>query len=160
MPIIKSAIKRERQVKRKTEGNRHYKTKMQTFYKKIRAYVEAWDKDSALKFLSETFSIIDTASKKNVIHKNNAARKKSKLARLVSWQLVVNKKEKLVKKDANKNAKKQLGKQEKKVEAKVEVKVEKELDLKSQESETPAETPAESPAESPVEKKEDKKPEA
>jgi len=35
MPIIKSAIKRVKQAKKKTEQNKHYKTRMLTFYKKI-----------------------------------------------------------------------------------------------------------------------------
>ena len=83
MPLIKSAIKKAKQDTVRTERNRHYKTQMQTMYKNIQKFVEAWEMDKATSFISEAYSVIDVACKKNIIHKNNAANKKSSLAKLV-----------------------------------------------------------------------------
>ena len=83
MPLIKSAIKKAKQDVIKTNRNRHYKTKMQTMYKNIQKFVSAWKIKEAANFISEAYSVIDTACKKNIIHKNNAANKKSLLAKLV-----------------------------------------------------------------------------
>lgn len=41
-------------------------------------------KDEAVKFMPIVYSIIDTACKKNIIHPNNAARKKSRLAKALN----------------------------------------------------------------------------
>ena len=41
-------------------------------------------KEDALKYLPKVYSIIDTACKKKIIHPNNAARKKSRLARAIN----------------------------------------------------------------------------
>jgi len=83
MPLIKSAIKKAKQDTKKTERNRHFKTKMQTMYKNIQKFVAAWEVEKATNFISEAYSDIDKAAKKNLIHKNNAANKKSLLAKLV-----------------------------------------------------------------------------
>lgn len=80
MPLIKSAIKREKQSKVSRVRNRHYKTRMLTFYKKIKDLVSKWEVDKATGLLPEAFSAIDTAAKKNLIKKKNASRKKSSLA--------------------------------------------------------------------------------
>lgn len=85
MPIIKSAIKQDKKSKEKSLLNRHYKTKMQTFYKKIKGLVIEWRWEEALMFFSQAFSAIDTAAKKNLIHKNNASRKKSSLSKVMKW---------------------------------------------------------------------------
>lgn len=83
MPIIKSAIKRVKQTKVKTERNRSFKSKMLTIFKNIHKFVISWDKVTAVSFASEAYSIIDTAAKKNIIKKNNAWRKKSSIAKLL-----------------------------------------------------------------------------
>ena len=54
---------------------------MKEIIKKIEK-VSKTDKKEAFKMLSSAFAIIDKAAKKNVIKKNNAARKKSRLSRL------------------------------------------------------------------------------
>ncbi len=41
------------------------------------------DPEKAKAILAEVYSVIDTAAKKNIIHKNNAARKKSRMAIMV-----------------------------------------------------------------------------
>ena len=104
MPLTKSAIKKAKQDILRTERNRHYKTKMQTMYKNIQKFVRAWEQDKALSFISEAYSAIDTACKKGIIHKNNAANKKSLLAKLVGSTPASSKKE--VKKTTSKTTEK------------------------------------------------------
>ena len=84
MPIIKSAKKRAKQNKVNAARNRHFKTRMQTMYKKVSSLVEDKKADEAEKLLAESYSAIDTACKKNLIHSNSADRKKSRLARIVT----------------------------------------------------------------------------
>ncbi len=91
MPIIKSAIKRVKQAKKKTEQNKHYKTRMLTFYKKISKLASAWDSKSVELLIPEAFSAIDMAAKKWIIHKNNAARKKARISRLAIWDVKTDK---------------------------------------------------------------------
>ena len=82
MPIIKSAKKAIRGSLRKKAFNDRQKHAMKDIIKKIDKTVKT-DKAAAQKILSSAFAIIDKAAKKGVIKKNNAARKKSRLSRLV-----------------------------------------------------------------------------
>lgn len=116
MPIIKSAIKRAKQTNVKTERNKHFRTRMLTLYKNIKKLVAWWEKEKAANFISEAFSSIDVASKKNIIHKNNAARKKSELAKIV-WSTPTSKK-----KETKTTAKKTAAKPESKATAKTSAK--------------------------------------
>ena len=76
-----SALKAERQsIKRRTR-NRQNLSKLKTQVKKLRAALAKGDVDSARAMMSETFSEIDRASKKGVVHDNAASRYKSRLAR-------------------------------------------------------------------------------
>ncbi len=81
MPQHKSAIKRLRQSKKRNEHNRTRRSKMRTLVKKV---TSTEDKELAEKYLKEAVSFIDRLSVKNVIHPNNAARKKSKLTSYVN----------------------------------------------------------------------------
>ncbi len=80
MPNIKSAMKRLKQDKVKTMRNRSLKSAMKTHMKKVLKAVELGDKETALKELPVAMKKIDKAAKRNVIHRNNAARKISRLA--------------------------------------------------------------------------------
>ncbi|MFA5095503.1 MAG: 30S ribosomal protein S20 [Candidatus Paceibacterota bacterium] len=82
MPIIKSAKKAIRGSLRKKASNDRQKHAMKDIIKKIEKTAKT-DKEKAGKFLSVAFAIIDKGAKKGVIKKNNAARKKSRLSRLV-----------------------------------------------------------------------------
>jgi len=82
MPITKSAIKAAKQAKKREARNKSLKTKMKTFIKKV-LVLSKDNVDEAKKVLPKAYSVIDTASKKNIIHPNNAARKKSQLAKAV-----------------------------------------------------------------------------
>lgn len=81
MPHYKSAFKRLRQQEKRRLYNKAHRSKMKTFIKKVRM---AETKDEALERLHEAYSVIDKLAKKGIIHKNNAARKKAKLAHYVN----------------------------------------------------------------------------
>ena len=76
----KSAEKRERQEAQRRLRNRMAKSTMRTAIKKFDAAVAAGDKDAAVKALAESNKLLDTVAGKGIIHRNTAARKKSRLA--------------------------------------------------------------------------------
>jgi len=82
MPITKSAKKAIRSSLRKKAVNDRRKRVMKEQIKKIEKIIKT-DKKEAVKMLSSAFQAIDKAAKKGVIKKNNAARKKSRLSRLI-----------------------------------------------------------------------------
>jgi small subunit ribosomal protein S20 len=82
MPITKSAKKAVRRSLRQKAQNDQWRRRMKTAIKKIEKTAQK-DKKEAGKLLNVTFQIIDKATKKGVIKKNNAARKKSRLSKLV-----------------------------------------------------------------------------
>lgn len=85
MPIIKSAKKKARQALKHYERNKGVRTQVKTFIKKI--LVLSKDKpEEAKKLLPKAFSVIDTACKKKLLPKNNAARKKARLSRLIDFK--------------------------------------------------------------------------
>ena len=79
MPQIKSAIKRVKVTKVKTDNNRSAKTAMRTVVKKFENGVAEGKADVAM--LNVTASAIDKAASKGVIHKNAANRKKARLSK-------------------------------------------------------------------------------
>ena len=79
MPQIKSAIKRVKVTKVKTDNNRSAKTAMRTVVKKFENGVAEGKADVAM--LNVTASAIDKAASKGVIHKNAANRKKARLVK-------------------------------------------------------------------------------
>lgn len=83
MPIIKAAIKDLRKSRKHREVNRVAKDKLKDSIKGIKRLIADGKREEALKKLSEVTSIIDKAAKNNLLHKNNAAHKKSALARLL-----------------------------------------------------------------------------
>ena len=83
----KSAEKRIEIAKRNRLKNRYYKssvrTLVKTFFQNLETYKiskSSEDKEELQKILSSVYSMIDKGTKRNVYHKNTAARKKSKLA--------------------------------------------------------------------------------
>ncbi len=83
MPVTKSAKKAAKQAQVKTERNKPVKSKMKTMIKKVMT-LKKDDAEAAKKTLPEAYKAIDMAAKKNLIHKKNAARKKSQLAKAIS----------------------------------------------------------------------------
>lgn len=79
MPNIKSAKKRVRVIETKTAQDRALKSNLKTVIKKAEAAIAnaAEDREAVVKLAVKK---IDQASAKGLLHKNNAARKKSSLA--------------------------------------------------------------------------------
>ncbi len=77
MPNIKSAKKRVKVTATKTLRNKMFKSQMKTVIKKFYAAVESGDKAAAAAAYKPAVVIIDKAAKRNIIHKNAAAHKKS-----------------------------------------------------------------------------------
>ncbi len=80
----KSAIKKTRQDEVRRLRNRMYKTRFKNVAKTVEAAVEEQNKDAAKLALQEAISVIDKIVTKGVIHKNTAARKKSRLSHKVN----------------------------------------------------------------------------
>lgn len=80
----KSAEKRVRQNARRNEINRSNRSKLRTSIKKLRTAVAGSDKNGSTELLNPTVSLIDKAVNKGVIHKNTAARYKSRLTKHVN----------------------------------------------------------------------------
>jgi small subunit ribosomal protein S20 len=77
----KSAIKRIRSNNAKYLRNRYQAKTTRTFIKKLK---ETKDKKEAQELYSKVSGMIDKLAKNNIIHKNNAAHRKSQLAQLVN----------------------------------------------------------------------------
>jgi len=80
----KSTLKRYRQSLVRRERNRQVKGGIRKGVKRVYAAVEAGDLDAAQEWLQVTVNRLDRAAAKGVIHKNNAARRKSRLTKLVN----------------------------------------------------------------------------
>jgi small subunit ribosomal protein S20 len=80
----KSAEKRVRQNAKRNEINRSNRSKLRTQIKKLRASIAGHDKAGSNELLNPTVSLIDKAVNKGIIHKNTAARYKSRLTKHVS----------------------------------------------------------------------------
>ena len=90
----KSAKKRIQIAERNRLVNRSYKSTVRTLTKRTLANCEKYkqdpntdNKDLLIFSVNEAFSLIDKAVKKNVLHKNNGANKKSRINKLVKNSL-------------------------------------------------------------------------
>ena len=79
MPNHKSAEKRVRQGERRRDINRSNRTKLRTSIKNLRSALKGGDAKQVSTLLPKTVSEIDKAVQKGVIHRNAAARQKSRL---------------------------------------------------------------------------------
>ncbi len=84
MPIKASAKKELRKNKRRRLLNLARLEKMRKINKKIKKLIEQNKKEDAQKLLPDAYQAIDKAAKRGVIKKNAAARKKSRLAKLIN----------------------------------------------------------------------------
>jgi small subunit ribosomal protein S20 len=84
MPNTKAAKKALKVSLKKNSRNRHFQALLKESVKAFEALVSASTKDTKKiqEALGKVYSRIDTLEKKNVIHKNNAARKKSSFAKI------------------------------------------------------------------------------
>ena len=84
MANIKSAKKRVLVNQKKADRNKSIKSAVKTSIEKVEAAVVAKDKEAAVAALANALSTIDKAATKGVYHKNNAARKVSRLSKAVN----------------------------------------------------------------------------
>jgi small subunit ribosomal protein S20 len=84
MPIITSSIKDLRRTERRTARNRAALGKLRSSLKRARTAIAAGQTDAAKKAVVEALPIIDRAPGKGILHKNAAARHKSRLMRRLS----------------------------------------------------------------------------
>ena len=83
MPNTASAKKRIRQGESRALRNKARRTRMRTLMRQVREAVEAGDKATAQALLPQAYQAIDKAAQRHIIHENNAAHKKAKLAKSV-----------------------------------------------------------------------------
>ena len=91
MANIKSAKKRMRQNEKRRIKNSSLRSSIRTASKKAVQGIESKDEKDSKK-IKELFinfvKLIDTASRKGIVHKNTAARKKSRLAKKMNARLM------------------------------------------------------------------------
>jgi small subunit ribosomal protein S20 len=76
---IKSAIKRNKQNEKRRLRNRTYRGRARAFVREARVIIEGQNSEEARAATLKAISALDKAAEKGVIHKNNAARRKSRL---------------------------------------------------------------------------------
>jgi small subunit ribosomal protein S20 len=76
---IKSQIKRNRQNEKRRLRNRIFRGRARTFVRSAKATIETGEVEDARAATLRAISALDRAAQKGVIHKNNAARRKSRL---------------------------------------------------------------------------------
>ncbi len=79
MANIASAKKRARQSEKNRQHNMGFRSMFRTYLKRVTAHVESGDKEAATAAYKEAVPVIDKMSSKGLIHRNKAARHKSRL---------------------------------------------------------------------------------
>jgi small subunit ribosomal protein S20 len=79
-----SALKRARQTEKRTEANRANRSRLKTSLRSLREALAKRDKAAAQQSYQQTASALDKAIQKGVLHKNTAARYKSRLSARVN----------------------------------------------------------------------------
>ncbi|MGI6038068.1 MAG: 30S ribosomal protein S20 [Limnochordia bacterium] len=86
MPNTKSAAKRVKVTAKKTLRNRQIKSTIRTAIRRYREALDSGNQTEAVTALERAFSRMDKAVNKGVIHKNKAARLKSRLSKRLTSQ--------------------------------------------------------------------------
>lgn len=79
MPVTESAKKRLRQSDKRRLRNRVYRSQARTYIKRANQLIAEQKLDEAAQVAALAVSALDRAAQKGVVHKNNAARRKSRL---------------------------------------------------------------------------------
>jgi small subunit ribosomal protein S20 len=87
MANLKSSKKDIRRIEKKRARNQATRTALKTYVKKARKSAEAGDSALAAEALVRAQKALDKAAQKGVIHKNQAARRKSRVSRAVNKAL-------------------------------------------------------------------------
>ena len=80
----KSALKRIKQTEKRTDRNKHVRSTLRTFIKRVREAVATKDQEAAKTALALAIPVIDGAATKGIIHSSNASRNVSRLTKLVN----------------------------------------------------------------------------
>jgi len=80
VPRTRAAKKHQRQTKTRTAVNRAQRSELRTAVKKVRSAATAEERQAAYQTAQQ---LLDRAGRKNIIHRNTAARTKQRLAKLV-----------------------------------------------------------------------------
>jgi small subunit ribosomal protein S20 len=81
----RSALKRIRSSEKKRQRNRVFRSSARTYVKKARTLItEQGKSEESQAALRQAISALDKAAQKGVIHKNNAARRKARLIKLLN----------------------------------------------------------------------------
>ncbi len=84
MANLRSTKKDIRRSEKRRERNSQQKATIRTFAKNILKSIKAGNKEEASNLFNNYASLVDKAAKKNIIHKKNADRKKSRMAIRIS----------------------------------------------------------------------------
>ncbi len=84
MANIKSAKKRVLVAQRNAQRNLAFKTSIKTAVKKVLVCAQSEDKSELQALLSKAYQLCDKAVAKGILHKNTAARKKSRLTKAIN----------------------------------------------------------------------------
>ena len=84
MANLKQQIKRNRRTLKQRDDNIHYRSQIRTLFRRVEDALDAGDAESASARGAELTQLIDKAEAKHVLHRNNAARKKARVARLLN----------------------------------------------------------------------------
>ena len=84
MANIKSQIKRNKQNEKRHQRNKAVKSELKTLVRKFREAAEAGDKETAVAANRDAAKKLDKAVSKGVIHKNQAANRKSAIMKQAS----------------------------------------------------------------------------
>jgi small subunit ribosomal protein S20 len=87
LPSTRSAAKRMRQSEKRQLRNRVYRSQARTFVKRTWRLIEEGDMEGAQAAAQQAIRALDKAAQKGVIHKNNAARRKSRLVKRLNQAL-------------------------------------------------------------------------
>lgn len=79
-----SAVKKNRQDQKRRLRNRMHRTRLRSQVRKLREAIAAGDGAAAAGLARETLALVDRTVKHGVLHKNAAARTKSRLAKAVA----------------------------------------------------------------------------
>lgn len=91
MPNIKSAIKRVEVAERNRLRNRAWRTSVRTVQNQVADTSKAGNAKEIAKALQRAYKVIDMAVSKGILHKNAAARRKSRLAKQASARTTASK---------------------------------------------------------------------
>ena len=84
MPNIKSVVKDVAKSRKNHERNIAAKSAVKTFVKKAKAAIESGDAAKIKETVSQSVSVIDKTAERGIIHKNAAARRKSRIMKRAS----------------------------------------------------------------------------